>query len=100
MRTRSTRPPRLTPGIIPRVWLLKAAPSPGPRARHLVERRHVDPGGVEDDDVGLLARSERAGLSVEPQMLRAVDGGEAQHVARREQGRRAGRRRRRPRDFW
>ena len=37
---------------------------------------------------------------VEPQMLGAVDGGVAQHVARREQGRRAGRRRCWPRDFW
>src|SRR5438093_3732188 len=29
MRTRSTRPPMLTRGIIRSVWLLKAAPSPG-----------------------------------------------------------------------
>src|SRR6267378_4366433 len=53
--------------------------------RHVVERRHVDRGRVEDDDVGLLARGERARLLVEPQVLRAVDGGVAQDVARREQ---------------
>src|SRR6266850_5893547 len=59
-------------------------------ARHVVERRHVDSGRVEDDDVGLLARGERARLLVQPQVLRAVDGGEAQHVARRQRGRDAG----------
>src|SRR5712691_1002336 len=64
------------------------------RARHLVERRDVDRLGVEDDDVGLLARRERAGLAVEPQALGAVHGAVAQHVAGREQGRRAGGRRR------
>ena len=61
----------------------------GPSARrpagHLVERRHVDPGGVEDDDVGFLARRERADLVVEPQRLGAVHGGVAQHVARGQQ---------------
>ena len=36
---------------------------------------------VEDDDVGFLADLERAGLAVQPQVLGAVDGGEAQHVA-------------------
>jgi hypothetical protein len=25
------------------------------RPRHLIERRHVDPGGVKDDDIGLTA---------------------------------------------
>ena len=37
------------------------------RPRHLVERRHVDRFGVENDDVGLLARRERADLAVQPQ---------------------------------
>src|SRR5439155_1032600 len=37
------------------------------RPRHLVERRHVERGGVEDDDIGFLARLERAGLVVEPE---------------------------------
>src|SRR5947207_12454425 len=60
------------------------------RPRHVVERRHVDRLGVENDDVGLLARGERAGLLVEPQVLRAVDGGEPQHVACRQRGRYAG----------
>jgi len=48
------------------------------RPRHVVERRHVDRFGVEDDDVGLLAGRERAGLAVQPQVLRAVEGGEPQ----------------------
>src|SRR5437667_8564336 len=60
------------------------------RPRHVVERRHVESGRVEDDDVGLLARGERARLLVEPQVLRAVDGGEPQHVACRQRGRYAG----------
>src|SRR5207247_8606251 len=60
------------------------------RSRHVVERRHVYGGGVEDDDVGLLARGERARLFVEPQVLRAVDGGEPQRVARRQRGRYTG----------
>src|SRR5262249_46664405 len=36
---------------------------------HLIERRHVDPRGVEDDDVSLLARRPRAGPAVQPQSL-------------------------------
>src|SRR3989454_363884 len=64
------------------------------RSRHVVERRHVDRGGVEDDDVGLLAGRERAGLAVQSQVLRTVDGGEPQHVAHIEKRRRAGGRRR------
>ena len=64
------------------------------RPRHVVERRHVGRGRVEDDDVGLLARRERTGLAVQPQVLRAVDGGEPQHVAHIEERRRVGGRRR------
>ena len=60
------------------------------RPRHLVERRRIDPGGVENDDVRLLARRERAGLAFQPQGLGAVDGGEPQRVARRQRGRDAG----------
>ena len=62
------------------------------RTRHLIERRNVDCFGVEDDDVGLFARRERADLVVKPQVLCAVHGGVAQDVACREQARRAGRR--------
>src|SRR5262245_29481230 len=32
--------------------------------RYVVDREHVDVRGVEDDDVGLLAGRERAGLAV------------------------------------
>jgi len=47
------------------------------RPRHVVEGRHIERGRVEDDDVGLLARGEGSGLPGEPEVLRAVDGGEA-----------------------
>src|SRR5205823_13252386 len=45
------------------------------RSRHVVERRNVDRLGVEDDDVGLLARGERAGPAVKSQVLRTIDRG-------------------------
>jgi len=44
-------------------------------AGHLVQRRHVEFGGVEDDDVGLLAGRQRAGLAIEPQRLGRVVSG-------------------------
>src|SRR5476649_1888992 len=61
------------------------------RARHLVKRRHVDRGSVEDDDVGFLTWRERADLLVEPQSFSSVYGGEAQHVTGGQQRRRASR---------
>jgi hypothetical protein len=51
------------------------------RSGHVVERRHVERRGVEQDDVGLLARRERARLAVQSQVLRTIHGGEAQHIA-------------------
>src|SRR5215470_15860609 len=60
------------------------------RAGHVVDRRYIDRLCVEDNDVGLLARSERASLAAEPQGLGAIDRGVTQHIARRERGRNAG----------
>src|SRR4051812_14771570 len=57
--------------------------------RYVVDREHVDVRGVEDDDVGFLAGRERAGLTVQSKMFRAVDSGVAQHVPHVEQRQRA-----------
>ena len=53
-------------------------------ARHVVERRRID-SGLENDDVGFLARLQRPDLAIEPEVARAVDRGPAQHIARGEQ---------------
>jgi hypothetical protein len=45
------------------------------RARRVVEGRDVDRLGIQQDDVGLLARRQAAGLVVEPQALGPFDRG-------------------------
>src|SRR5215510_14537369 len=62
--------------------------------RYVVDREHVDMRGVEDDDIGLLAGRERAGLAVQSKVFRTVDGGVAQHVPHVEERHRAWRQRR------
>src|SRR5262245_27978922 len=62
--------------------------------RYVVDREHVDVRAVEDDDVGLLAGRERAGLAVQSKVFRTVDGGVAQHVPHIEERQRTRRRRR------
>src|SRR5262249_40945658 len=69
------------------------------RARHVIDRRHIDGGGVEQNDVSLIAGFERTNLAVQPQGLRTVHGGEAQYVAHVEE-RRGARRWRRPLIGW
>ena len=44
-------------------------------------RREIEVVGADHDDVGLLARCQRADLMAEPIGLRTCHGGEGQHVA-------------------
>src|SRR6516164_9689352 len=60
----------------------------------MVQRRHINPAGVEDNDVCLLAWRERTDLRIEPKSFSAVEGSVAKHVARGQQWWQTGRRRR------
>src|SRR6266446_5074064 len=58
------------------------------RTDGVIKRHDVETVGAQQDDVGLLAGRQRADLAVEAVRPRALDGGELQHLADGQEGRR------------
>ena len=56
-------------------------------SRRIVERPDIESIGAQDDDVGVLARAQRADLAVEVCTTGTLDGGELEHLPTRQQRR-------------